>query len=80
VTEYEIILLPGAIPLITPVLLIVAILVEPLPHTPPDVISLRIDVDPTHKLVFPVIGLIAAYGSTVITIDTGIIPQLLVTV
>jgi hypothetical protein len=71
VTVYEIFTVPGAIPLTTPDVLIVAIAVFSELHTPPEVVLVRLVVDPAHILeVPPLIAFTVVAFTTVIDLLT----------
>jgi hypothetical protein len=73
-----IVAVPAAIPVTTPIEDIDAMEVSLLLHVPPDVLSLKVVVDPTHVERTPVIAEIAALTVTVLVVNA--VPQSFVTV
>ena len=74
------VVVPGAIPVTTPVALIVATPVLTLLHIPPGVPSLRLVVAVGHTVKVPVIVPALGVALTVTTAVAAAVPQLLVTV
>ena len=75
------VVVPEDTPVTIPALLIVATPVLLLLHTPPLVVLLNIIVDPTHTLVFPVIGLTTGLAYTVTSlVTTALQPAALLTI
>ncbi len=79
-TVYDMVDVPGAIPVTTPVALTVATPVLTLLHTPPIVPSVRLVVVVGHSVNVPVIVPALGVALTVTTAVAATVPQLLVTV
>lgn len=70
VTLYSIVVVPVATAVTVPVLLTVATVGSILPHTPPGVASLSVDVVPEHVCAVPVIAATVGNGTTVLGTDS----------
>jgi len=79
VAEYDIVVLPAAIPVTTPVLPTVATDVALLLQTPPGARSLSVVVAVAHTVKMPVMEPAIGNGLTVNVCDAVAVPQLLVT-